>query len=276
MASPFSLKDSGTPTPPPATRNADADADFADALIGFLVNARLAAFDRYGTGAQRRVDCGVPTTLTAQLASGTVGLTTNAVAFGRDLSDATLRAIEARTGTGWNTSAQTLYLLGCAAQTYALDIAGSTMARVGCDIPSNIVNGNQADNFRGLWVNALDSKYDVAAATPVVTPTAMVRTAQGSAVNPAAAVIATLDARGLTNKSFGVTDTASAGTYSLELSYDGTTYLAPAEFALIAIGIATVMASNRAIEAMKGFRFVRIKATQPAGTVTVQMSAQGA
>lgn len=210
--------------------------------------------------------------LTGGSTSFTGLLNTNAVLFGRDTTDATMRAIEARI---CNDASISTAVHGQVILSRFVDVGtGLLQAQYG-DLPANIVNGRDPSTYRAAWINSLDCKYDVAAATPVIIPTAMVRTAQGSAVNPVAAVIATLDARGLTNKSFAVTDTA-IGTYTVEFSYDGVTYRAPAEFAGLATVVGTVMASNRAIEVMKGFRYVRIRSTEAAGTVTVEMSAMGA
>lgn len=254
---------------PPDTANADADADFATTLIGMLVNARLAAFNG---SAWIALSSGGLTTINSEGQASNYWLRAASALFGRDTSDSTMRAIEAATSTSSPKTTGYYRLLVDSAER-ACDTVSGNWYPLYTDAPIAVVDGRALSSVYATWGLTLDCKRDAAAASMV--PTQMERTAQGSAVNPAAAVIATLDARGLTNKSFSVTDTA-VGTYSVEFSYDGVTYVAPAEFTGIATIVGTLMASNRAIEVMKGFRYVRIKATEAAGTVTVQMSAMGA
>jgi hypothetical protein len=134
------------------------------------------------------------------------------------------------------------------------------------------VDAGEAQTLIRLYTQSLDTKRDNSALN-VDVPTETNRTAQGATVNPAAAVIATLDCRGLTNKSFAVTDTA-VGTYDLETSYDGTTYRTVTAGTATIVG--TVFITALQADILRGFRFFRIRATQAAGTVTAELSAMGA
>ncbi len=88
-------------------RNADADADFAEALGGLVTNARLSAFNVGGDYV--RLNGGTPAGTTGAGSSARTGLHTIASTFGTDTGDNSIRAIEARAADANGDFAKTLY-----------------------------------------------------------------------------------------------------------------------------------------------------------------------
>lgn len=249
-------------------RNVDAVGDVERTLIGLLTNSRGALW-RTVNANWEFVSGDTPDQINGEASSGiTNGIYLRAASalFGRDTSDSTMRAIEARAAV--TAQATTLYRLLTDTITRVYESAAGTYSILYGDTPA--ANGRNT-SIVGAWSNSIDTKLDVGGS--LLVPTAMERTAQGSAVNPAGAVLATLDARGLTNKSYAVTDTA-VSTYDLEVSYDGVTYRVVG--AAIATVIGTVYPTALQMEILRAFRYFRIKGNGAASTQTAELSAMGA
>jgi hypothetical protein len=253
-----------------ASRDADADADFAKALIGLVVNARLSA-ESISSADQRRLRTFAANDAAAENDQLWLGVRSQVAALDTTLAAASRGVpVESRVLGTAEITGEALHVL---AGIYGMDISSTTERILHCDNVANITAGRAPSSVRAPWTLALEVKRD--ADGTLLIPTEMNRTVSGSAVNPAAAVIATLDCRGLTNKTFTVTDTA-VGTYTLEASHDGVTYRAPAVFAGIATIVGSAVPTDLMMQWMKGYRYLRIRATEAAGTVTVEISAQGA
>ena len=248
-----------------------AEAGFASALIGMVVNARLGAL-RGATSEYARLYCDTISAITGEGHAAWYWLRAAAAMVGRDTSDNTMRAIEAR-AFGPTVPLASIYGLWVASKLYAKDIPGGTNTEVNCETPSAFLNGRSASSFQGLWCNALDSKYDVDGA--VVAPTAMNRTVRTSTVNPAAlAVVGVLDCRGLVHKDLRI-DFTAADTARIQVSHDNTTWVTLEDIG----GTPAAFAPTTALllEHLKAWRYVRVLAVAGfVGTAVVTINAMGA
>lgn len=142
------------------TRNADADADFAEALIGMLTNSRLGAVDNIGTGDYRRLEASLLSAITGVAPTAIVGLETAAHAYGSDSSTATVRAIEARRAiVGADIAPTTVAGFVVNSRTVGLDAALGDYNPISADAMSAI-SGSAASGIRGLYVNAMNVGID--------------------------------------------------------------------------------------------------------------------
>ena len=249
-----------------------AEAGFASAVVGPTVNARLGAF-RGNTTEFARLHCEKISDLTGEGHAAWYWLRAAAALIGRDTSDNTMRAIEARTHTGWAGTARNLYLAGAAAHMHGLDAQTNLNESLFCELPSNIVNGRAPSTFRGLWTQSVDCKRD--ADGTLITPTEMNRTVRTSTVNPAAlAVVGVLDCRGLVHKDLRI-DFTAADTARIQVSHDNTTWVTLEDIG----GTPAAFAPTTALllERLKAWRYVRVLAVAGfVGTAVVTINAMGA
>jgi len=103
---------------PVDTANADADADFAKALVGMLVNARMSAF-RVNTSDWGRISTDLVSIITSEAHNTNLWARVSSALFGRDTSDNTMRAIEARGSS--NSEATSVYRLLTSSLTRGFD-----------------------------------------------------------------------------------------------------------------------------------------------------------
>lgn len=254
-------------------RDAGSSADFGTTLPGMLVNARMATL-RVSSGNWEQMRSDVPSTINGEGHSAQIYTRMASLLFGRDTGDSTLRAIEARAATAGQ--AATLYRLLTDAAVRIYDPVSGLYENLQGDRPSAILAGRIPSIIRNAWTNSVGVRYDTQGTLLFPTPTERSVTAT-PATAAAGVVLATLDAQAMVHKSAYVTSTEAGTTVDVQVSRDGTSWVAL--LAGIAVGAATVFVINTALalEQAKGFRHVRVVSAGIgfAAPVTCVISAQG-
>jgi hypothetical protein len=259
-------------------RNADADGDFDDAIEGVVANVRT-AFMR-GSNSEWTIWMGdLLTGITGEGHALRVWPRAAAALFGRDTSDSTVRAIEARVSATIAALTETgLYRLLTDARVRGLRASsGSTSLPVTAEIGSTAAGGTGIGDttFYGLASFAALTKYDLLNTdyAPVHYERSVQTTSATAAVG---AVLATLDCRSQVFKDCHVIST-EVSTVDVQVSHDGTTWQTIVLAFATAAGTVFPLSTALLLQRVQAYRHLRILAGAAgfAAPVTGVISAQG-
>jgi len=249
------------------TRNADADADFTQTLIGELVNARCALFN----GADWiRMSGHTPNVINSEAHNAQTWLRAAAAAYARDTGDNTMRLIEARGSAGAQVT--TLYRLLVDASLRFLDDGSSNWTAMEGDTLSSV--SGRPNTVKAAYTTAILAKEDPG--NSVLRTVETDRSATSALVNPAAlAVGASLDSRGNVNKAVYASASYAGESARLQVSRDNSTWRTVDTQACASGAVAAWTAVD--YEFIRGFRYFRVLAVVGGtGTFTSEISAVGA